>query len=144
MFATQDRRSLRAVFFNAWRKHREGRPLEGAERLVVQVAQRHPEYHGLLERPETDDRDYSPELGQTNPFLHMAMHIAIEEGLQLDEPRGIRALYRELLARRGDEHVLQHHMMECLGEMLWRAQRDNQPPDPAGYLDCLRRLGQRG
>jgi hypothetical protein len=27
--------------------------------------------------------------------------------------------------------------MDCLGEMIWRAQRDSLPPDGAAYLDCL-------
>jgi hypothetical protein len=29
--------------------------------------------------------------------------------------------------------------MECLAEMLWRAQRDGAPPDGAAYVECLRR-----
>jgi hypothetical protein len=141
MFPTQDREGLRAVFFGAWRKHRAGEPLEGIERMIVQVALRHPEYHRLLDDPDRyTDRDYPPEMGQVNPFLHMAMHIAIEESLALDEPRGIREQYQNLRARFPDEHALQHHMMDCLGEMLWQASRDNRPPDTAAYLDCLARL----
>jgi hypothetical protein len=88
-------------------------------------------------------RDYLPETGETNPFLHMAMHIAIEESLVLDQPRGIREHYRKLLARTADEHAVQHQMMDCLGEMLWRANRDRRAPDPAGYLECLARLTAR-
>ncbi len=30
-------------------------------------------------------------------------------------------------------------MMEGLGEMLWQAQRYNLPPDPATYLNILRK-----
>jgi hypothetical protein len=29
-------------------------------------------------------------------------------------------------------------MMECLGEALWRAQRDNRLPDEVAYLECLK------
>lgn len=141
MFAGSDRENLRAVFFGAWQKQRAGRPLEGVEQLVIKIAARHPEYHSLLENPEAAKaRDYPPELGATNPFLHMAMHIAIEEGVQLDEPRGVRALYRQLRLAQPDEHALQHRMMDCLAEMLWQASRAARPPDPAAYLDCLRRL----
>lgn len=144
MFAGSDRAQLRALFFDAWNKHQRGVPLEGAEQMIVQVALRHPEYHGLLaDSDAASDRDYSPVLGETNPFLHMAMHIAIEESIALDEPRGIRTLYPQLLARAADEHHLQHRMMECLGEMLWRAQRDGRDPDTAAYLDCLTRLVSR-
>ncbi len=141
MFFGQDRRQLREVFFRAWARHCQNLPLDGIETLIVSVAQRHPEYHALLEDPARyDDRDYPPEAGQTNPFLHMAMHIAIEEQLALDQPRGVRDRYRQLLARFPDEHAAQHPMMECLGEWLWRASRDGAPPPESAYLDCLGRL----
>ena len=141
MLAGQDRGQTREVFFRAWRAHREGRPLEGVERLIVQVALRHPEYHTVLEKSETTrERDYSPESGESNPFLHLGLHIAIEEQLSIDQPPGIRARYQELLRRYPDEHAVQPRMMECLGEMLWQAGRQNSAPQESLYLDCLRRL----
>jgi len=141
MFISQDRTQTREVFFRAWRAHREGRPLAGVEQLIVQVALRHPEYHALLDRPEdARDRDYAPESGQSNPFLHLGLHIAIEEQLSLDQPRGTRNYYQKLLRQLPDEHAVQHRMMECLGEMLWRAQRDATSPEESVYLACLRRL----
>ncbi len=141
MFAGQDRGQTREVFFRAWRAHRDGRPLEGVEKLIVQVLLRHPEYHPVLEQPETArERDYSPEAGEANPFLHLGMHIAIEEQLSIDQPPGIRGCYQELLRRYPDEHAAQHRMMECLGEMLWQAHHGKAAPREAPYLDCLRRL----
>ena len=141
MLTGQDRGQTREVFFRAWRAHREGRPLEGAEKLIVQVVLRHPEYHALLEQSETTrERDFFPEAGETNPFLHLGMHIAIEEQLSIDQPRGIRGYYQKLLGQYPDEHTVQHHMMECLGEMLWQASRQATAPQEAVYLDCLRRL----
>jgi hypothetical protein len=142
MLFGQNRRELRHVFIHAWQKHRAGQPLEGAEHLIARVAERHPEYHALLDDAESVTRDWSPDQGESNPFLHMAMHLAIEEGLMLDEPRGVRALYQSLLGRFPDEHVLQHGMLDCLGEMLWQAQRAGLPPDTGTYLDCLRRLAR--
>lgn len=141
MFTGQDREQTREVFFRAWRAHREGHPLEGVEKLIVQVLQRHPEYHAALEQSEaTRERDYFPETGETNPFLHLGMHIAIEEQLSIDQPPGIRGYYQKLLGRYPDEHTVQHHMMECLGEMLWQASRQAAAPSDTVYLDCLRRL----
>jgi hypothetical protein len=141
MFAGQDRGQTREVFFRAWRAHREGHPLEGVEKLIVQVVLRHPEYHALLEHPEpARERDYFPETGETNPFLHLGMHIAIEEQLSIDQPRGIRGYYQKILMRLPDEHAAQHHMMECLGEMLWQANRQAMAPQETVYLDCLQRL----
>ena len=142
MLYGQDRRELRQVYFRAWRKHGAGEPLEGAEQLIVTVALRHPEYHALLAHPEAgEDRDWLPELGEANPFLHMGLHIAIEEQLAIDQPPGIRLHYARLCRQCGDEHTAQHRMMECLAEMLWRAGRDGVQPDAQIYLDCLGHLG---
>ena len=139
MLLSRDRHQTREVFFRAWAKHCENLPLEGVEPLIVAVALRHPEYHALLGDPtRAEDRDYLPETA--NPFLHMAMHIAIEEQLALDQPRGIRAQYQRLRARMADEHAVQHRIMECLGEWLWRAGRDGTAPSETDYLSCLARL----
>jgi hypothetical protein len=133
-----DRGQIRDVFFRAWRRYREGLPVEGAERLIVAAALRHPEYHALLVQPaDYQDRDYLPEMGTTNPFLHLSMHIAIEEQISIDQPRGIRAHYERIRSQLGDEHEAQHRMMDCLGEMIWQAQRAGTAPDEQQYLACL-------
>jgi hypothetical protein len=95
----------------------------------------------VLEQSEaTRERDFFPETGETNPFLHLGMHIAIEEQLSIDQPPGIRGYYQKLLSRYPDEHTVQHRMMECLNEMLWQASRQAAAPQEKIYLDCLRRL----
>ena len=136
-----DRKQMRDVFFRAWQRHCAQQPLSGVEPLVVAVALRHPEYHALLQDPAaSQDQDWSAESGQTNPFLHMGMHIAIEEQLAIDQPSGVRAHYQVLLKQGLDEHATQHRMMDCMGEMLWQASRRAGAPDPGIYLDCLAQL----
>ena len=86
------RDQARQFFFDAWQKYRAGQPLEGLETVAVEVALAHPEYHDTLDDPERFlDRDYTPDAGQTNPFLHLSLHVAIEEQLSIDQPPGIRA-----------------------------------------------------
>ncbi len=140
---TQDRSRLRETFFHAWRRYRDGLPLEGIEPLIVAVIERHPEYHTILENAEEHrDRDYLAEYGQGNPFLHLGMHIAIAEQLSIDQPQGVRACYQALCTG-ASEHDAEHRMMECLGEMLWQAGQGNAAPDPQAYLDCLAHLAAR-
>ena len=136
-----DRTEIRRVFVMAWRRARAGEPLAPLERLVVEVVRLHPEYHPLLGRPEAAvEGEYPPELGQTNPFLHMGMHIAIREQAEADRPPGIALLYRRLAERAGDPHEVEHRLMECLGQALWEAQRAGTLPDESAYLACARRL----
>ena len=136
----QDREQLRRFYQDTWRKHARGDQLAGMEALVAQVIGQHPEYHACIADPAVLDQDFSVESGQTNPFLHMGMHIALAEQLQMDRPPGIRALYRVLCARASGAHEAEHRMMECLGQALWDAQRNQTVPDEAAYLACIRKL----
>jgi len=129
------REQVRDTFFGAWRKHRAGEPTAGIESLALGVILLHPEYHGVLSLPgKFREKDYTDE---TNPFLHMSLHVALEEQLSIDQPPGIAARVRALVARHGDRHEALHQAIECLAETMWRAQRDNAPPDAAAYLLCL-------
>jgi hypothetical protein len=132
------RDQARRMFFDTWRKYRAGEPLSGIETLVIDVVLDHPEYHGILERPDRHiDRDYAPEHGETNPFLHMSIHLAITEQLSINQPAGLKERYESLLTQTGDAHAAQHEVMDCLAEMIWQAQRNQTPPDPQLYLACL-------
>ena len=140
MFAP-DRGRMRQVFLDAWSKFRSREPLEPLEQRVAEVVREHPEYHGLLEDPTYAlDRDFLPEAGEANPFLHMGMHISLREQVATDRPPGIRDLFQRLAQGLGDRHEAEHRMMECLGLTLWEAQREGRAPDEAAYLGCLRRL----
>ena len=76
-------------------------------------------------------------MGNTNPFLHMSMHIAIKEQLSIDQPSGIKERFNRLQKKNKDEHKTMHQIMECLAEMLWQAQRNQSAPDASIYLECL-------
>lgn len=140
-FHDQGRSSLRRMYFEAWRKHRESRPVEPVEDQIVRVVELHPEYAALLELEDEAavERDYRPEDDRTNPFLHMGLHLAVREQVATDRPPGIAEVHRSLLASLGDLHEAEHAMIDCLGEALWQAQRSGRAPDEAAYLEALRR-----
>lgn len=141
MFYGQNRQDTRLVFFNAWEKHLNGHPLQPLEIQLVDVIKMHPEYHAALANiNDMLERDYMPELGETNPFLHMGLHLAISEQIAIDQPSGIVALYHSLLPQYQDAHQTQHLMMDCLAQAIWQAQREGQAPDNQHYLACIRRL----
>ncbi len=138
MFGSRD--EIRRVYLEVWQKLQSGQLLEPMEALIADVIENHPEYHPLLaDEAATIQQEFTPELGRTNPFLHMGMHIALREQAGTDRPQGIRAIYEALAAARG-QHDAEHAMMECLGQALWNAQRDNLPPDEKSYLECLKKL----
>ena len=138
---TSDRDTMRRFFVIAWRKARTGEPLEPMERQIADVIRVHPEYHALME--DTDaalSREFLPESGDSNPFLHLSLHIAILEQVTTDRPPGMRELYRRILAIAGDAHEAEHRIMECLAHSLWEAQRAGSAPNEKDYLSCVERL----
>jgi hypothetical protein len=129
------REQVRDMFFEAWRKYRAGEPLVGIETIALDVILAHPEYHAVLSSPDRyRERDYNDE---ANPFLHMSLHLALEEQLAIDQPPGVVRRFQDLVTRFQDRHEALHEALECLAEMMWRSQRDRAPPDAAAYLDCL-------
>jgi hypothetical protein len=134
------REQVRQFFFETWRKYRGAEPLTGLESLGVQVILLHPEYCAVLDAPQRYlEQEYFPETGETNPFLHMSLHLSILEQLSIDQPPGIAGTYQALLKKHGEEHPAQHDLMDCLAETVWRAQRERSAPDAAAYLDCMRK-----
>ena len=134
------RDEVRRFFFEAWGKYRRGETLQGLEQTAVEVMLLHPEYHAVLAKPDENlERDYRPEGGELNPFLHLSLHLAIEEQLSIDRPPGRRAAYERLLARLGSVHAAKHAVLECLGETMWESQRLGRPPDENAYVECVAR-----
>ena len=138
MIFGQDRGELRRMYASAWQKYVDGKPRSPLEEQIASVIAQHPEYHDAV----TGDieRDFTVEAGETNPFLHMGLHLGVREQVATDRPHGIAAVFRALAARSGDAHSAEHRMIDCLAETLWEAQRAGLAPDEAAYLDRLRRL----
>ena len=137
-----DRQTHRSTFLEAWAKACAGQPLAPVEAQIVQIARMHPQYQIYLTDPERNlDRDFSPDAGEVNPFLHMGLHIAILDQLTVDQPAGVRRLHQQLVATTGDVHEADHRLMQCLAEGLWRLQRDPQPFNEKAYLKCIKRAG---
>lgn len=132
------RDQVRQFFFDVWAKYRAGQPLAGAEQPALDAVLAHPEYHPILDQPDRYiERDYLPEFGETNPFLHLSMHLAITEQISVDQPPGIRTRYQQLLQQLVDPMAAQHAVMDCLAEMIWQVQRHNTTFDSTAYLLCL-------
>ena len=137
---TPTRDEARRFLAEAWRKYRACAPLTTLEQRVVEIVSLHPEYHALLDDADKHlQREWSPEGGAMNPFLHLSLHLAVAEQLAIDQPPGMRAEFERLRDGHGDTHAALHDVLDCLAETVWQAQRTNSPPDGAAYLECLRR-----
>ena len=139
MLYKPSRDQARQFLIESWQKRRDKIPATALETLAADVVEWHREYHPLLEAADATTREWTPEQGETNPFLHMSLHLAIEEQLSIDQPPGIRKALSQMEQRTGDRHLALHAILDCLGETMWRAQRDGKPPDGDAYLECIQR-----
>lgn len=137
---SQNRQQLRQMYHDVWKKKQANESLSALESMVAQVISEHPEYHKIFNGDASLEQEYFVEDGQTNPFLHMGLHISLHEQISTDRPAGIRDLYQQLQAKFGNAHDTEHNMMECLTESLWLAQRNNQAPSESDYLLSLQKL----
>lgn len=131
------REQVRDFFIQTWQKYQQKLVLSGMEKIALGWIMKHPEYHAILDNPEDKSKDFTVAEGQTNPFLHLSMHIAIEEQISIDNPPGIRAAFEHLSAK-SDEHEAHHEIMECLGQVIWQAQRNRGPLDHQLYIELLK------
>ena len=132
------RDQVRQFFFDTWAKFQAKQILSDLEAIALQVIQMHPEYHMVLDAPERYmEQAYFPEMGETNPFLHMSLHMSVLEQVAINQPIGIAPAYQALKLKHGNEADAQHDLMDCLAETIWQAQRDNTQPDAEAYLACM-------
>jgi len=132
-----DRNQLRQMYKTAWEKFQLQQALTPLEVQIVDVIKEHPEYHDFVTQL---DQDFLPELGKTNPFLHMGLHLGLREQLSTNRPIGIVAIYKKLIKFKGSVHDAEHSMIDCLAETMWSSQANNTPPDEADYLLSLKKL----
>ena len=129
---------VRQFFFDTWAKYKQQAPLTDLEKIALQVIQMHPEYHTVLDSPERHQHvQYFPEKGETNPFLHMSLHLSVIEQININQPLTIKAVYDSLLKKHQDMHLAQHYIVECLAETIWQSQRNSTPLDSAHYTMLL-------
>ena len=132
------RDEVREFFFATWNKFQRKFILTDLEKIALGVIHLHPEYHTILNAPEQFKyQEYFPEFGETNPFLHMSLHLSILEQISINQPIGIADIYGQLTLKHQDEHSAQHDILECLAECIWSAQHNNTALDANYYVQLL-------
>ena len=135
------REEVRRFFCDTWKKKLGNHILTPMETIAADWMAEHPQYHAVLEDTENAlEQDYTPERGEANPFLHISMHLSISEQISIDQPPGIRPIAEQLTKKLGSKHEAQHQMMECLGQVMWEAQRAGTQLNPEQYLEALKSL----
>lgn len=129
---------VRNFFFDLYAKANRQEPLTDLEKIAYTVILEHPEYINVLDNKNKYlEYEWTVENGETNPFLHLSMHLSVLEQLSIDQPLGIQELFTKLCNKFQDNHKATHHLIDCLGEMIWYSNKNNTAFDPKIYLDCI-------
>lgn len=134
----ENRQDHRQIFFEVWRKQQNHEPLDPLEKKILSILIQHPEYHFIFANPEKFiDTEYFPELGETNPYLHLSLHLTVLEQIQTNQPLGITALYQQTVAYFQDVHEAEHCIMDSLAKSLYELMRENKPFDEKAYFERI-------
>jgi hypothetical protein len=135
MFYGDSIQDTRPLFFTSWDKFKKKSLLSPLENEIVAVIQAHPEYHAIFDNPARYlEKPYVSENGETNPFLHLGLHLAVREQIATNRPVGIKKVYQQLIIKMKNPLLVEHRMMEKLAACLWQAQSSGQAPDEQVYL----------
>ena len=136
MFSS-DRSAQRKFLAKAWEKYKANQFLEPLELQLANIIAKHPEYQEIINNLDTE---YFPEQGKINPFLHINLHLSLQDQLDLDQPKGVKEIYNSLLKKIKDTHQVEHIMMGHIAEMIFISQKNNKPMDQEQYLRSLKEL----
>ena len=129
---------VREFFFNILAKDKAKIALTDLEKMALSVILQHPEYNEILNNKDKYlTYQWNIDEGNTNPFLHLSMHLTLIEQISINQPTGIKDSFYKLCKKYGTEHEAFHQLIDCLGEMLWQAQKYKSAPDVNLYLDCI-------
>ncbi len=134
-------RAHRQVFWDAWQKAEAGMPLNALEVRIVRVIRMHPEYQPLFDNMERFlDRDFQVDDGM-NPYLHLSLHLALEEQVATRQPPEVAGALEQLVAvKHMDRHEALHRLLDILAETVYLAQRRGGEPDVAEYARRMQAL----
>ena len=136
MFSS-DRSAQRKFLAKSWEKYKAKQLLEPLELQLAKIIEKHPEYQEIINNLDTE---YFPEQGKINPFLHINLHLSLQDQISLDQPKGIKEIYNSLVKKIKDTHRVEHIMMEQIAEMIFNSQKNNKPMDQEQYLRSLKEL----
>ena len=134
---SSDRSAQRKFLAKSWKNYKAILLLEPLELQLAKIIEKHPEYHEIINNLDTA---YFPEQGKINPFLHINLHLSLQDQIGLDQPKGIKEIYNSLVKKIKDTHRVEHIMMEQIAEMIFNSQKNNKPMDQEQYLRSLKEL----
>ena len=132
------RSQMRSEFHRVFRAFRDDpAALRGEQFLLGRLLHQHGEWLGLFEQPEPRLLDVP---GEVNPYLHISLHVAVEQQLEADDPPATRHTLARLQRAGLDGHEARHRIMTAVAEEMAAATRNGTGFDTARFVRRLEEL----
>lgn len=128
-----------------WKKARSGEmdSLSGEDRLLASIMLEHVEYHNQFELADhLSEHEFDAEK-ETNPFMHVLMHLLVENQLETREPIEVYQFYNAMLRRSTTSHEAVHLIAMILSYLLFGVLKYREEFDMEKYKVLLRKYKVR-
>lgn len=129
----------RSFFIEVWNKYKLSRIMTPIEETTATWILKHPQFHNDLSNKESIKNIYNSNCQESNPFLHLSMHLTVSEQLIIDQPYGIKAVYKKLIMN-NDPHTAAHKIIKCLTLTIRNSQDQGTALDSNKYIRLIREL----
>jgi hypothetical protein len=130
-------RSQRRKIQEVWQKAKEEEELSREEDRLAKILLEHREYQEIWEKiPLNPER----ETGGVNPYLHVSLHLAIENQIVEENPRQVNRYLSKKLAQGIDRHKIIHEIAAIFCESLFDTLKYQKPFDRIRYIQRLEEM----
>jgi hypothetical protein len=126
-------------YYALWQRAKANERLEGEDALTAQIMRDHPEYYDVWEHANEFLQEQVTVNG-ANPFLHVTMHVVVENQAAQNEPPEVRAALEYQTLRKTPRHQAVHEIANAFTELLWVVLHDHRPFDNDAYRRKLKKM----
>ncbi|MCM8777721.1 MAG: DUF1841 family protein [Candidatus Omnitrophica bacterium] len=133
-------KSLTRIYLsNIWKNHKSGGYLNKEQEQLVKIMEEHKEYHKIWEKSD-NLRDTEYTVNGVNPFLHVFIHITIENQLNMGEPKIVTEIEKELKDLGFSHHDIIHVIGQALTTQIFNMSKNKVLFDEERYAKDLRKI----
>jgi Domain of unknown function (DUF1841) len=130
---------VRKIWCEVYTKSMNSGELTEMEAAMASIIALHPEYEWVLgEVAVAVTHEFSIDCWESNPFLHLSLHLAIAEQLKSGGQNDVHEVFAEMAVLADSRHEAEHFAMGCLAASISESRRKRTALTTDNYLKLLR------
>lgn len=129
-------RSQKKRIQELWKKVKEEKELSQEDKKLAKILLEHEEYYNLWDAISSPPKKIAE---QINPYLHVYLHLAIENQIREENPRQVS----RYVSQSSDKHKAIHEIVAIFSEYLFEALKYRKPIDRLKYIQRLNEVSGR-